>query len=57
MYFKCNRNSYLRTNLEIKNAFIFIVFESNFQVLCHIKNMLELINASKMKNVFIINRN
>ena len=54
IYFKCNRNSYLRTNQEVKNAFTFIVFGPSLQVLCHNKNMLELINASKMKNVFIL---
>ena len=33
---------------------IFIVFESNFQVLAHIKNLLKLINVSQMKNMFIV---
>ena len=52
--FKCNRNSYKRTNQEVKKDPIFIVFASNFQVLGHVKNLLKLINALKMKNLFIL---
>ena len=33
---------------------MFIIFASNVQVLCHIKIFLKLINALKMKNVFIL---
>ena len=49
-----NRNSNERTNQEVKKATMFIIFASNVQVLCHIKIFLKLINALKMKNVFIL---
>ena len=49
-----NRNSNERTNQEVKKAPMFIIFASNVQVLCHIKIFLKLINALKMKNVFIL---
>ena len=48
------RNSNERTNQEVKKAPMFIIFASNVQVLCHIKIFLKLINALKMKNVFIL---
>ena len=45
---------FLLKNQEVKKVTIFIVFASNFQVLGHVKNLLKLINALKMKNLFIL---
>ena len=54
--FQCLQKFLLKTNQEVKKIPIFIVFASNFQVLGNIKNLLKLIKASKMKNVFILTK-